>query len=88
MSFKVGDVVRLKSGGMSMTVDLVRDSTIVGRVDRIFCVWHTHDGTAQIADYSADMLVKATATSAATGEEVPVESILNSPETWRISRGL
>lgn len=34
MQFKVGDVVRLKSGGPNMTVDLVRQDT--GEVQ---CVW-------------------------------------------------
>lgn len=55
MAFKVGDVVRLKSGGADMTV------TGDGMLGEVICVWHSptikggHD--TKTASYPAEALI-------------------------------
>ena len=81
-TFAIGDVVRLKSGGVPMTVICRRSEHVVD------CVWQDHAGTPHGYAYPVKVLVNATATDAVTGEEVPVESVFNPPEDWRGRRGL
>lgn len=52
MDFQSGDVVRLKSGGASMTV-----AHVEGR--SVHCHWHDSEGRAQTASYALAMLVKS-----------------------------
>lgn len=51
--FKVGDVVRLNSGGPPMTVTGVRDP------DVLRCMWLLDDGTNDVAEFSAACVTKA-----------------------------
>lgn len=48
--FKVGDVVRLKSSGWPMTVEVVRR-------DEVYCAWMTRDGETRQSDFSPEVLV-------------------------------
>lgn len=82
-AFAVGDVVRLKSGGMAMTIDTVRET-------RIACSWHSHSGDAHFADYRADMLVKEAAADVAVAKELDtsVKAFEADYENWRDRRGL
>jgi len=90
MTFSVGDVVRLKSGGYPMTVEAIRAPEDSAMANRIHCAWHSNEGMAQFASYSENMLIGATTTDMATGKEVPVESAFpHEPITdWRKRRGL
>jgi len=83
MTFKVGDVVRLHSGGFVMTI--IRESTFADAL--VECVWHDANGQPQAASYREETLASALATTV-TGEQVPVESVFNPPEDWRAKRGL
>lgn len=49
MEFKVGDVVILKSGGPSMTVNSVD-------ISGVFCVWFDSKGETKSATFLAEML--------------------------------
>ena len=68
MDFKIGDIVRLKSGGPPMTVDEV-DKRAASQI--IACLWF--DG-AQLEDgeFSPASLVLVTNEEAATGESYTV----------------
>ena len=83
MTFKVGDVVRLHSGGSVMTV--TKGSTFAD--DWVECVWHDANGQSQAASYREETLASALATTV-TGEQIPTESVFNPPEDWRAKRGL
>ncbi|CDZ50405.1 YodC family protein [Neorhizobium galegae] len=53
MTFKIGDVVRLKSGGPLMTLSYIKSSESVG------CVWfnqETHAYEPKYFDFKAEML--------------------------------
>jgi len=86
-AFKVGDVVRLKSGGFPMTVVCVDKN---GLLD---CVWHNAVGEYRDHAFVESSLIPAAATEIATGQQVPVETIYDQqrwPENtdWKTSRGL
>ena len=51
MAFKVGDLVQIKSGGASMTVESVTDQTVV-------CVWYVGENYYR-QEYNAAMLKEA-----------------------------
>ena len=48
MDFKVGDLVKLKSGGPLMTVENVGERAMVGG-EAVFCVWFEKVGSKQVA---------------------------------------
>ena len=79
MTFKVGDVVRLKSGGYPMTVMCLRSAQMSD------CVWHDETGTPHGYAYPNDILLPETPTEQ-VANQIPVESILG--ESWRGKRGL
>lgn len=45
MTFAAGEMVRLKSGGPLMTVELVADSAVPGAIS---CIWFEKVGTRQV----------------------------------------
>ncbi len=47
MSFEPGDMVRLKSGGPTMTVEQVGKKSMTGE-DAIWCVWFEKVGNKQV----------------------------------------
>ncbi|ECC5188657.1 YodC family protein [Salmonella enterica] len=47
MEFKVGDLVRLKSGGPLMTVEQVGESAMTGG-EAVWCVWFEMVGKNQV----------------------------------------
>jgi len=50
MTFKIGDVVTLKSGGIAMTVEAIE-------ADTVHCVWS--EGKKQVRDtFHSDMLIE------------------------------
>ena len=53
-SFKVGDIVRLKSGGPSMTVTSFEDDTSGGTL--VWCDWFDDKQTKQDARFPVDSL--------------------------------
>ncbi len=50
IQFKVGNVVKLKSGGCSMTVSEIFNT-------RVICVWHDNKGTPHENGYAFDLIV-------------------------------
>ena len=50
-TFKIGDIVRLKSGGPKMSVANIHDAP-----DRVFCEWFGTDGTPMTRPFHADTL--------------------------------
>lgn len=59
MSFKVGEVVKLKSGGANMTVTGI--STSEDRPPSFNCAWLDKDNRQQVGSFPADALVPAVA---------------------------
>ena len=55
MTFKVGDVVRLKSGGYPMTVAMDQ----LANSDSVSCVWHDADGRISDWYFQSDTLISA-----------------------------
>ncbi|MGE6292203.1 YodC family protein [Aeromonas media] len=51
--FKVGDVVKLKSGGPDMTVNRIEE------VNRFRCIWFLADGTPQTGVFAPEGLEKS-----------------------------
>lgn len=47
MSFEAGDLVRLKSGGPTMTVEQVGKKSMTGE-DAVWCVWSEKVGNKQV----------------------------------------
>lgn len=54
--FKVGDVVELKSGGATMTVQHVADDRAEGFGITVTCGWHDKTHKLHVAGFPADML--------------------------------
>lgn len=54
--FKVGDVVNLKSGGATMTVQHVEDARSEGFGVTVTCGWHDKTHKLNVAGFPADML--------------------------------
>lgn len=85
MTLKIGDVVRLKSGGFPMTVGVTNPPS-----HAVVCVWHDQDGRMHKEVVDDDLLVSDTI----TGQEVPVQSALDAAlneyieKDWRSKRGL
>lgn len=51
MTFKVGDKVRLKSGGPEMTVESIGNNALPGEPKRtLYCVWFEKDGVSKHSD--------------------------------------
>jgi uncharacterized protein YodC (DUF2158 family) len=48
MEFKIGDLVRLKSGGPLMTVEEVGERAMIGG-EAVWCVWFETVGKNQVA---------------------------------------
>ena len=62
-SYKIGDVVRLKSGGPPMTVTSIESGdNDVGYV--VFCIWFNAKGNEKSGHYPAAALVPVTETQA------------------------
>lgn len=55
MAFKVGDVVKLKSGGPTMTVQNIGNYSNHGFTDGVLCVWFDLKGKNE-ALFRAEML--------------------------------
>jgi len=62
-TFRVGDVVRLKSGGPGMTIEAMECQRSETGADNYFtkCVWYTGTGDTLRATFSESMLEYATA---------------------------
>ena len=76
--FAPGDVVRLKSGGLPMTVRHVDKSGAT-------CLWHDVDGVPQSWTYAESMLDGVTIERQGLQ---PLSEPMNSADTWRQERGL
>ena len=58
--FKVGDVVRLKSGGPKMTVKEVTTASVSGtEIVNVRCIWF-HDNKVGVEVFQQDVLKEAT----------------------------
>ena len=61
-SFKPGDVVMLKSGGVPMTISKVGfDRTSVGGhpvPDSVWCHWHDREGRHDQGEFHPDLLIR------------------------------
>ena len=51
MTFQVGDVVKLKSGGEAMTIDEISDG-------EAYCVWFNHKKDVQRDSFSTHIIQK------------------------------
>lgn len=56
MSFKVGDVVRLKSGGPRMCVEAVHEMSPNPLDKPVHCVWYDGESSFSRATFVADVL--------------------------------
>jgi uncharacterized protein YodC (DUF2158 family) len=53
--YKIGDVVRLKSGGPAMTITMVGDNY---GTPTVWCQWFDHKHTLQNGDFPPDAVEK------------------------------
>jgi len=71
MSYKVGDVVRLKSGGPKMTVAVAKAN---GQFE---CVWFTSDATAPWSFTFVEASVEPASAEESAGSGIPVEPAIH-----------
>jgi uncharacterized protein YodC (DUF2158 family) len=66
MTFKIGDVVRLKGGSPTMTVTEVGNLVAGGQLAS--CKWFDKDGKEQLGHYPAEALTKVEASRPSNDE--------------------
>ena len=71
MSYKVGDVVRLKSGGPKMTVAVAKAN---GQFE---CVWFTSDATAPRSFTFVEASIEPASAEQSAGAGTPAESAIH-----------